>query len=118
MNSFKINILGREWDVLIIDTCDDERLETCDGFTDWTALQIVIGDRRTESTLKYPVGYLCKIMRHEIIHAFMFESGLAENWSHDCGQDETIVDWFAIQVHKINEVCNDAETKLMKEICG
>lgn len=118
MESFKITILGREWNVIMKKEEDDERLSCCNGFMDQTALEIVICDRREESSLKYPLGFLCKVMRHEIIHAFMFESGLAENWSHDCGQDETIVDWFAIQIHKINEVCNDAETKLMKEICG
>ncbi|HCI84683.1 MAG TPA: hypothetical protein DHV79_08920, partial [Lachnospiraceae bacterium] len=115
---FKITVLGREWEVLVIKPEEDERLNDCDGFTDWTALQIVIGDRREESTLEYPLGYLFKVMRHEIVHAFMFESGLAENWEHENGQDEMLVDWIAIQIHKIEEVCNDAESKLIKLICG
>lgn len=115
---FTINVLGREWKVLVIKPEEDERLSDCDGFTDWTALQIVIGDRREESTLEYPLGYLFKVLRHEIVHAFMFESGLGENWEHSSGQDEMIVDWIAMQIHKIENVCNDAEAKLIKLICG
>ena len=40
-----------------------------------------------------------KVIRHELIHAFLFESGLAEN--SEWGQDETLVDWMAIQIPKI-----------------
>lgn len=118
MEKFKITVLGREWEVLLMKVEEDERLETCDGFTDFSALQIVIGDRRNESNMKYPVSYLMKVLRHEIIHAFMYESGLAENWEHNIGQDEMFVDWIAIQIHKIEEVCNDAESKIIKLICG
>ena len=43
--------------------------------------------------------YEKKILRHEIIHAFLYESGLDIN-SHDIDQwarDEEMVDWMAIQ---------------------
>ena len=43
-----------------------------------------------------------RIIRHEIIHAFMFESGLGFNFEHKpFGQDETMIDWFAMQYPKI-----------------
>ena len=46
-----------------------------------------------------------RIIRHEIIHAFMFESGLGFNFEHKpYGQDETMIDWFAIQYPKIKKV--------------
>lgn len=39
----------------------------------------------------------------------MFESGLAENWEHkDYGQEETVVDWFAIQGPKIYRAWTEA----------
>lgn len=49
-------------------------------------------------------------MRHEIIHAFLYESGLAENFEHanEFGQDETMVDWIAMQFPKILEVYKEA----------
>lgn len=46
-----------------------------------------------------------RIIRHEIIHAFMFESGLGFNFEHKpIGQDETTIDWFAIQYPKIKTI--------------
>lgn len=47
-----------------------------------------------------------KQLRHEIIHAFLFESGLACNFGHcsKFGHEETMVDWIAIQFPKIYEV--------------
>ena len=41
----------------------------------------------------------------EIIHAFMFESGLGYSWQHaeEFGHDETTVDWFARQFAKIHK---------------
>lgn len=42
-------------------------------------------------------------MRHEVIHAFLFESGLAENsnTSDAWAVNEEMVDWLAIQAPKI-----------------
>lgn len=38
----------------------------------------------------------------------MFESGLAENWEHkNFGQEETVVDWMAIQLPKIIKVIQE-----------
>lgn len=49
--------------------------------------------------------YQEKVMRHEIIHAFLFESGLSENFTHpEYGHDETYVDWIASQFPKMCEV--------------
>lgn len=44
-----------------------------------------------------------KQLRHEIIHAFLAESGLQSNYEHykQFGHEETIVDWFAIQFPKM-----------------
>ena len=46
-----------------------------------------------------------RILRHEIIHAFLYESGLGFNWEHKpYGHEETMVDWLAIQYPKIKKV--------------
>lgn len=50
--------------------------------------------------------YEKKILRHEIIHAFLYESGLDIN-SHDIDQwarDEEMVDWMAIQFPKMYKI--------------
>ena len=40
-----------------------------------------------------------KVLRHEIIHAFMHESGLGENSTY--ARDEELVDWIAFQFSKM-----------------
>lgn len=50
---------------------------------------------------------IMKNKRHEIIHAFLFESGLAEN--SEWAQNEEMVDFFAIQFPKLMEVFKNAD---------
>ena len=50
---------------------------------------------------------LRKNKRHEIIHAFLFESGLAEN--SEWAQNEEMVDFFAIQFPKLMEAFKNAD---------
>ena len=48
-----------------------------------------------------------EIIRHEIIHAFLYESGLdgeSHSNSSSWATDEEIIDWFAIQFPKIKKV--------------
>ena len=48
-----------------------------------------------------------KVKRHEIIHAFLFESGLAEN--SNWAQNEEMVDFFAIQFPKLLKAFEQAD---------
>ncbi|MGL5549337.1 MAG: hypothetical protein ACRC17_05685 [Culicoidibacterales bacterium] len=43
-------------------------------------------------------------VRHEVIHAFLSESGLRDSSTNAWAVNEEMVDWFAIQWHKIHEV--------------
>lgn len=50
-----------------------------------------------------------RILRHELLHAFMYESGL---WCNSFGvniwaENEEMTDWFAIQSPKIFELYKD-----------
>lgn len=95
----KVNILGTEYEISIRTEKDDKNLETADGYCDKTSKEIVIVNLNSvTSTLKNPDWYYRKVLRHEIIHAFLIESGLQENteWS-----EELIVDYFACQGEKI-----------------
>ena len=47
-----------------------------------------------------------KNVRHELVHAFLFECGLAEN--SNWAQNEELVDWIAIQGPKIYKAWQDA----------
>ena len=72
----KINVLGTEYTIYL--QSEDARLAECDGFCDKTSKEIHIGKFPDDCELAQPEVYEKKILRHELVHAFMFESGLAE----------------------------------------
>lgn len=78
--------------------------EDIDGETDYTSHQIRIRTDNVNKLGDFDV-LMKKQLRHEIIHAFMAESGLQANFEHyrQFGHDETTVDWFAIQFPKMLE---------------
>lgn len=78
--------------------------EDIDGETDYTSHQIRIRTDNINKLGDFDV-LMKKQLRHEIIHAFMAESGLQANFEHyrQFGHDETTVDWFAIQFPKMLE---------------
>ena len=116
--SFKIGILGKEWEVCIVKPEEDARLNDTDGFADWTALKIVIANRMSEGNLEYPYGYLLKVVRHELIHAFMRESGFGECAFAGPDMEEIWVDWLAIQWYKLGKIIDEAEQEVHHIIFG
>lgn len=106
MQDCKANVLGTEYQILVKELKDKD----IDGYTDNTNCSIVI-----RSDNYYKVGDFVRLqkkqLRHEIIHAFMSESGLQCNWKHieQFGHDETTVDWFAIQSPKIFKVFQELD---------
>lgn len=109
-----INILGTKWKVKIGSASDYPVLENGDGFADPTTKEIVVDDmKRSEGQLDAKgdlVAYQKQTLRHEVIHAFMEESGLSHNFEHkSIGIEETTVDWFAIQAPKIFSVFQELE---------
>lgn len=104
---YEVIILGSLWTVEITTSKVDPFLETRDGYTDKTSRKIVICDKEPDCELDNFIIHRNKVMRHEIIHAFLFESGLAECFEHQPGHDETYLDWFAMQFPKMLEVFNE-----------
>lgn len=95
-----ISILGTLYHVVTRTEAEDAELKDCDGYTDYRGKQIAL---RQETDTLDRLDYLKKVIRHEIVHAFLYESGLAENWEHkNYGQEETVVDWIAIQHNKMH----------------
>lgn len=97
-------------------TCNEyKELKDMDGFTDTSTHTIIIDDM---SLAKGEVGCKCdleeyrkEVTRHELIHALLNESGLANN-STGCASwatNEEMVDWIAIQFSKIHTVFVEAE---------
>ncbi len=99
----KVNILGTEYTIKECMAAEDSYLVNCDGYCDKTTKEIVI--KKENGDLGDFEVYKKKVMRHEIVHAFLNESGLCENFEHHTwGQDETMIDWFAYQSPKIFKV--------------
>lgn len=85
----------------------DSVVRECDGYCDKSSHKIVINTENGDLD-DFP-RYQKQCLRHEIIHAFMFESGLGANWEHKpIGQEETTVDWIAVQFPKLLEVFEKA----------
>lgn len=117
MQDFKVNILGSEWSVKFGNEEAYPNLTNVDGYTDLSIREIVVDDMKASQGqigAKANLGHYQKqVVRHEIIHAFLLESGLDSN-SHEAeswATNEEMVDWFAIQSPKIFKVFN--ELKLM-----
>lgn len=101
MKNTKINVLGTEYAIIVEEFSDSDT----DGYCDYTNREIHLRSDNTNNVGDFD-RLQRKQLRHEIIHAFLAESGLQSNFQH-CdrfGHDETMVDWFAIQYHKIGAV--------------
>ena len=99
-----VYVLGTKYNIKLISESDDPMLKTLGGYTDQTAHKIVVKliEKQSDSVQNL-ADYSKNIMRHELIHAFLFESGLGTCANEvDCwSQNEEMVDWFAYQSPKI-----------------
>ena len=96
----QVDVLGTVYTVTESNKVDDPALEQCDGYCDDTVKMCVIDAMNcTDSIAKKNMQqYKQKVLRHELIHAFLSESGLSENsWAGN----EEIVDWIAAQFPKL-----------------
>ena len=97
----KVNILGTDYELILgVPSDSDSRLKDADAYCDFTTKQIIVAAMEPdENTFKDLKSWEQKVIRHEIVHAFMYESGLDVN--SEWGRDETLIDWIAIQIPKI-----------------
>lgn len=97
-----VSILGTTYTIQELSVAEDISLKDCDGYCDKTDKRIVIAKKEADCDLGDFEQHRKKTVRHEIIHAYFNESGLAENFENKrYGIPETLVDWFAIQSPKI-----------------
>lgn len=101
--SISISVLGTDYQLLTRSSADDAKLAYSSGYCDQYEKIIVVSDFTDEQGDVMCVGNLeelrKKVTRHEVIHAFLSESGLREcsGWA----ENEEMVDWFANQSPKI-----------------
>lgn len=109
MKDCKINILGTEYNIYFVDAFPErlkEYEEDSSGLFIGANREIFVKTFTTDKELTREgiEGVVKKATRHEILHAFLYESGLSydalthfDAWP----ENEEMVDWFAIQSPKI-----------------
>ena len=111
MENRKSNILGTEYRIEFRKEDEDTILKDCNGYCDVTVkLIVVLAEPNKECDCEDFSFIQKKTLRHEIIHAFLTESGLFNNtYNVDAGwaKNEEMVDWFAIQSPKIFKVYSE-----------
>ena len=114
-----INILGTEYRIEERKTSEDEFLEENGyaGYCEEDFKLIVYADTTEEKyfgKMDDSTRLACRnrTLRHELIHAFLNESGLSTDASKTEGawaKHEEMVDWFAIQSPKIYKAFQELE---------
>lgn len=106
----KINVLGTDYEIETHKISEDETLKENQwaGYCGENSKKIVIADMDEAEYFKYmddkeKETYRKTTLRHEILHAFLNESGLSDSshMSNSWAKNEEMIDWFAIQSPKI-----------------
>ena len=105
----RVNILGSTYKVYSnVPYTKDPNLSGAYGYTDFHGKRIVVSDVRTvpgweDATEEAALDTYSCTVRHEVIHAYLMESGLnGSSNAVDCwARNEEMVDWFAIQMPKL-----------------
>ena len=82
----RVSVLGVQYAVEYRTRAQDPELEAadCDGYCD-TSIKLCVARKYTAAERKEPGSkkclddYMRKCMRHELVHAFLYESGLSIN---------------------------------------
>jgi len=108
MENKKVNILGTEYEFIITGDTTISDIGDNAGVCNPFLKQIVVkddlmphGKYRKEEAKKY---FEKEVIRHELIHAFFFESGL-----DDLARNEQLVDWIAVQFPKMLKAFQELE---------
>lgn len=115
MNPIEIDVLGTTYKVYELAPGDDGTLnEGVLGTTDWTTHEIMLRGSIKEPTGNDSLANLDVLyketLRHEITHAFLFESGMtgSDTFVGNFAHNEIIVDWFAMQAPKLFKAFEEA----------
>ena len=112
-----INILGTKWTFKKCKYDEDGvfKERNCDAICHTSAKKITVCEAASHPAYTCDTPEIAKDLeskwiRHELIHAFLYESGLDVNsLSPTIGWaiNEEMVDWFAIQLPKIVDLCKE-----------
>lgn len=106
----RIEVLGTEYTIRESNRAEEPHLLDAQAFCDTYKKEIVVNDMKVDAEFPDCVkdidSFRKECIRHELIHAILYESGLDQNsW----GGNEEIVDWIAIQFPKMARIFLEAE---------
>lgn len=102
-----INILGTDYILnRNVDANNDGNLIKADGYVDYQTKEIFVSEFHEDvpGQVKDIKRYERHVVRHELLHAFLYESGLT-----NYADDEQLVEWLAVQIPKVNKLFNKLE---------
>lgn len=98
-----VDILGTEYSIHRQSSKENPKLEGNNGICEQYSKEIILNtleeEKRDVMCVENVEEFEKKTLRHEIIHAYLGESGLRS--SSEWAENEEMVDWFAIQLPKI-----------------
>lgn len=111
----KINVLGTKYTLRRVNNGQDKLMSNMNfgGYCDDGKKEIVILNMKSVPNLEYESEEIiknkeCKTIKHELIHAFLNESGLEWNSPGAWAKNEEMVDRFAIQMPKLLKAFKEA----------
>lgn len=115
----EVNILGETYKIVTHKVSEDEVLKrnSWSGYCSHEIKKIIIADTSEEKYFSFGGDkkseniYRNSIIRHEIIHGFLEESGLGDstnNTQNGWATNEEMVDWIALQFPKILKAFEEA----------
>lgn len=109
MENKTVNILGTEYQILVQNKKENPKLENAIGVCEQYSKKIILDTledaKQDVMCVENVEEFQKKVLRHEIIHAFLGESGLRT--SSDWAENEEMVDFFAIQFPKMLKAFQD-----------
>lgn len=102
----KVKVLGTKYTIWQGTEQEFPLLELYDAYCDRSNKTIVINIINHENCeIANPEWYFKKTLRHEIEHAFLYESGLDSNVNNEKGRchDEQMIDWYAVMHNKLHK---------------
>lgn len=121
-NNRTVNVLGTEYSIIFKNIEEDEQLKDASGYCSMNSRELVIAQNlsyftgKTDEWITNDIKYTIK---HEIIHAFFNESGLAQcsfGYSGPWSRNEEMVDWLSIQSSKLFKVFTELDLINVKEV--
>lgn len=104
-----VSILGVDYTIFKNVTEKEKSLiRDVDGVTDFSVREIYIAVIDSDPDSMQDLDrYIKRTIRHEIVHAVLFESGLDHN--AEWARNEEIVDWIALQFPKLLDIFKSIE---------